>query len=191
MTATATGRRAPTIARAPQWTTAGVRAGQVVAAQVTAAVLVAAAGRGVATTAAALLLATLLLPAAWVRFRGRWLYEWLLVGLGHLTRRRALPATSGPAELLDLVAPGTAVRSAELAGGPAAVLDDAAGMTALLEIGDPADLLGDGPQALPAPLSLLPPPGPDSPPVRIQLLLAASPAPTPTAGVGTAGTSYR
>ncbi|MFE9202664.1 type VII secretion protein EccE [Micromonospora sp. NPDC007230] len=191
MTAASTGRPAPATARAAQWTVPAVRAGQVVAAQIAVAALVAAVGRGVAVTAAALLLATLLLPAAWVRFRGRWLYEWLLVGLGHLTRRRALPAAAGPAALVELVAPGTAVRAAELAGGPAAVLDDAAGMTALLEIGDPGDLLGDGPQALPAPLSLLPPSGPEGPPVRIQLLLAASRAPAPAVGAGTAGTSYR
>ncbi len=194
MTATATGRPAPAAPHPPRWKirpAPGVRAGQVVAAQIAVAGLVAAVGRGVAVTVAALLLATLLLPGAWVRWRGRWLYEWLLVGLGHLTRRRALPVTSGPTALLELVAPGASVRAAELAGGPAAVLDDPAGLTALLEIGDPSDLLGDGPRTLPAPLSLLPPPGPESPPARIQLLFSASPAPTPAAGAGTAGTSYR
>ncbi|MFU8851701.1 type VII secretion protein EccE [Micromonospora sp. SL1-18] len=190
--ATTTGRPAPGAAQPPaQWTAAGVRAGQVVAAQVAAAVLAATIGRGMAVTAAALLSAALLLPGAWVRFRGRWLYEWLLVGLGHLTRRRSLPATSGADEVLELVAPGAAVRPAELAGGPAAVVDDADGMTALLEIDDPGDLLGDGPQALPGPLSLLPPPGPESPRVRLQLLLSASPAPALAAASGAVGTSYR
>ncbi|MFU8872134.1 type VII secretion protein EccE [Micromonospora sp. SL4-19] len=187
MTATTTGR-------SPRWTARpapGVRAGQVVAAQVAVAVLAAAAGRGMAWTGAAVLLAALLLPGAWLRLRGRWLYQWLLVGLGHLTRRRSLAAASGPAAVLELVAPGATVRSAELAGGPAAVVDDVAGMTALLEIGDPGDLLGDGPQALPAPLTLLPPPGPASPPVRIQLLLSASPAPAPAAAPGPVGASYR
>nr|WP_241825606.1 hypothetical protein [Micromonospora sp. CB01531] len=114
-------------ASAAQWTVPAVRAGQVVAALIAVAALVAAVGRGMAVTAAALLLATLLLPAAWVRFRGRRLYEWLLAGLGHLTRRRALPAAAGPAALVELVAPGTTVRATELACGPAAVLDDAAG----------------------------------------------------------------
>ncbi|KAB1914728.1 type VII secretion protein EccE [Micromonospora sp. AMSO31t] len=168
-----------------------VRAGQVVTAQVAVAALVAAVGRGVLVTAAALLLAAVLLPAAWVRLRGRWLFEWLAVGAAHLTRRRALPATSGPAALLELARPGAAVHAAELAGGPAAVLEDTAGMTALLEIGDPDDLLGDGPRELPPPLGLLPPAGPESPPVRIQLLFSASPAPAPAAGAGAAGTSYR
>ncbi|MCW3838861.1 type VII secretion protein EccE [Micromonospora yasonensis] len=194
MTATTTARPAvPTPHPPPRALrpASDVRAGQVVAAQVAVAALVAAVGRGVAVTAAALLLAILLLPGAWVRWRGRWLYEWLLVGLGHVSRRRALPATSGPAALLELVAPAASVHSAELAGSPAAVLDDPAGMTALLEIGDPGDLLGDGPRTLPAPLSLLPAPGPETPPVRIQLLFSASPAPVPAVGGGTAGTSYR
>lgn len=194
MTATATGRPAPATPHPPPRgprPASVVRAGQVVAAQVAVAALVAAAGRGVPVTAAALLLAILLLPGAWVRWRGRWLHEWLLVGLRHLTRRRALPAAAGPAALLELVAPGSSVHAAELAGTPAAVLDDPAGITALVEIGEPADLLGDGPRALPAPLSLLAPPGPQSPPARLQLLLSASPAPAPAAGAGTAGTSYR
>lgn len=192
MTATTTDRPAPAPAPPPQWTrrpAPAVRAGQVVAAQVAVAVLVAAVGRGVPVTAAALLLAAVLLPATWVRFRGRWLFEWLAVGAAYLTRRRALPAASGPAALLELAHPGAAVRAAELPGGPAAVLEDAAGMTALLELGDPDDLLGEGPRELPSPLGLLPPAGPESPPVRIQLLCSASPAPAPTAGA--AGTSYR
>lgn len=200
MTATRTGPPAAKTARQPdppQWTAvaartaSGLRAGQVVATQLAVAVLAAAVGRGVAVTAAALLLAAVLLPAAWVRLRGRWLFEWLAVGLAFLTRRHALPPTAGPTALLDLVAPGAEVRSAELAGNPAAVVDDADGLTALLEIGDPGDLLGDGRRALPPPLSLLPATGAESPPVRIQLVLSASPAPAPAIGTGTAGTSYR
>ncbi|SBT53998.1 type VII secretion protein EccE [Micromonospora narathiwatensis] len=193
MTATTSGRPAPTSGRPPQWTrpVPGVRAGQVAAAQVAVALLAAAVGRGAVATVAAALSAALLLPAAWVRFRGWWLYEWLPVGLAHLTRRRSLPAASGAGAVLELAAPGATVRPADLAGEPAAVVDDAGGMTALLEIGDPGDLLGDGPQALPAPRTLLPPPAPESPPVRLQLLLSASPAPAPAVAVGAAGASYR
>ncbi|MBM0239485.1 type VII secretion protein EccE, partial [Micromonospora sp. ATA32] len=98
---------------------------------------------------------------------------------------------AGPAALLDLAVPGAGVRSAELAGGTAAVVDDAAGMTALLEIGDPADLLGDVPRTLPNPLALLPPASAESPPLRIQLLLSGVPAPAPASAGGTVGTSYR
>jgi type VII secretion protein EccE len=179
---------APT-ATTPQWT--GVRAGQVVAAQVAVAVVAAALGHGVAVTVGAVLLAVVLLPAAWARWRGRWLFEWAGVALGHLARRRSLPPAAGPVALLELVVPGATVRSAELAGGPAAVVDDAAGMTALLEIGDPGDLLGDGQRMLPGPSALLPPATAEGPAVRIQLVLSASPAPAPGVAGGTAGTSYR
>ncbi|MFG1776695.1 type VII secretion protein EccE [Micromonospora sp. NPDC049048] len=170
---------------------AGVRAGQVVATQVALAAVVAATGRGLLATLAAVAVAALLLPLAWVRLRGRWVFEWLATGLGYATRRRALPPAAGPAALLGLVDPGAVVRPAELAGTPAAVLDDAAGMVAVLEIGDPADLLGDAPRALPVPATLLPAAAPDGPPVRLQLLLTGSPAPTVGAGGGTVGTSYR
>ncbi|MEH1167840.1 type VII secretion protein EccE [Micromonospora sp. CPCC 205539] len=169
---------------------AGIRAGQLVTAQVAVALALAALGRGAPATAAALLVAVLLVAAAWGRVQGRWLFEWLGTAVGHLTRRRALAGPTGPADLLDLVAPGAVVRSTELSGGPAAVLEDTAGMVALLELGDPGDLLGDASRAIPAPAALLPPAGPDVPPLRIQLLLAGTPAPVPAAG-GTVGTSYR
>ncbi|MFG3709419.1 type VII secretion protein EccE [Micromonospora sp. NPDC049460] len=193
----APGASGPRAVLPPQWIpaarrrTIGVRAGQVVAAQVAVAALVAAAGRGVLAALAAVALAATLLPLAWVRLRGRWLFEWLATGLGYATRRRALPPAAGPAALLDLVDPGAVVRPVELAGTPAAVLDDAAGMVALVEVGDPADLLGDGPRALPLPASLLSAAAPDGPPVRLQLLLTGAPAPTVGAGRGTVATSYR
>ncbi|MGC4756962.1 type VII secretion protein EccE [Micromonospora trifolii] len=169
---------------------AGARAGQLVTAQVAAALVLVALGRPAPVVAAAVLVAVLLVAAAWVPVRGRWLFEWLGTAIGHLTRRRALTGPADAAELLDLVAPGTVVRSTELTGGPAAVLEDTTGMVALLELGDPGDLLGDVSQAIPAPAALLPPTGPDQPPLLVQLLLAGAPAPVPSAG-GTVGTSYR
>ncbi|MEU7612293.1 type VII secretion protein EccE [Micromonospora sp. NPDC049204] len=168
----------------------GVRAGQLVTGQVAAALVLTAVGRPAPVVVTAALVAALLLAVAGVRFRGRWLFEWLGTAVGHLTRRRALAGPTGAAELLDLVAPGTVVRSTELTGGPAAVLVDTAGLVALLELGDPGDLLGDVSRVIPAPAALLPPAGPDVPPLRVQLLLAGSPAPVPAVG-GTAGTSYR
>ncbi|MFI7604789.1 type VII secretion protein EccE [Micromonospora sp. NPDC049366] len=168
----------------------GVRAGQIVTAQVAVALPLAALGRGAGALAGALLAAAVLLPLAWVRVRGRWLFEWAGLGLGYLTRRRVLPAGAGPAALLDLVAPGVVVRPAGLAGAPGAVLDDPAGLVALLEIAEPGELLGDGPRPLPSPTALLPPATTAGPPVRIQLLLAHTSAPAPTSGA-TAGTSYR
>ncbi|WBB65413.1 hypothetical protein [Micromonospora sp. WMMD812] len=147
---------------------------------------VAALGRGAGAMAVAVLVAALLLALAWAHVRGRWLFEWSAVGLGYLARRRALPAAAGPSALLDLVDPGAVLRPAELAGRSSAVVDDAAGTTALLEIVEPGELLGDGPHPLPAPTALLPPAMPDGPPVQVQLVLARSPAPGPTAG-GTVG----
>ncbi|MEU7756401.1 type VII secretion protein EccE [Micromonospora sp. NPDC049101] len=164
-------------------------AGQLVTAQVAAALVLAALGRPAPVIVAAALVAVLLVATVGVRFRGRWLFQWLGTAVGHLTRRRALAGPAGAADLLDLVAPGTVVRSTELTGGPAAVLEDTTGMVALLELGDPGDLLGDVSQAIPPPSALLPTAGPDMPPLRVQLLLAGAPAPVPAAG--TAGTSYR
>ncbi|MEU8114908.1 type VII secretion protein EccE [Micromonospora sp. NPDC048947] len=169
---------------------AGVRAGQLVTAQVAAALVLVALGRPAPVVAAAVLVAVLLVAAAWVPVRGRWLFEWLGTAIGHLSRRRGLTGPAVAAELLDLVSPGTVVRSTELTGGPAAVLEDTTGMVALLELGDPGDLLGDVSQAIPAPAALLPPTSPDQPPLLAQLLLAGAPAPVPSAG-GTVGTSYR
>nr|WP_117668463.1 type VII secretion protein EccE [Micromonospora sp. MW-13] len=182
----------------PQWIPAagprppaGPRVGQVVAAQVAVAAVAAAVGRGAVATGAAVLLAAALLAGAWVRVRGRWLFTWFGVAVGHLWRRRAPTPAAGPGPLLELLSPGATVRAAELAGGPAAVVDDAGGLTAVLEIGDPGDLLGDGPRGLPAPSTLLPPVSPELPPVRLQLLFSGSPAPATTAGGSTVATSYR
>ncbi|KAB1929839.1 type VII secretion protein EccE [Micromonospora sp. ALFpr18c] len=183
-------RRAGRWAALAQRAGTGIRAGQLVTAQVAAALVLAALGRGAPVTVAAGAAAAVLLAVAGVRVRGRWLFEWLGTAVGHLTRRRALVGPAGPADLLDLVAPGTVVRSTELSDGPAAVLEDTDGMVALLELGDPGDLLGDASRAIPAPSALLPAPGVDVPPLRIQLLLAGTPAPVPAAG-GTVGTSYR
>ncbi|MGC4853702.1 type VII secretion protein EccE [Micromonospora sp. DT4] len=168
----------------------GIRAGQLVTGQVAAAVVLAGLGRGTPVTIAALLVAALLVAVICVRLRGRWLFEWLGTAAGHATRRRGLGERASPTELLDLVAPGTTVRSTELSSGPAAVLEDTGGMVVLLELGDPGDVLGDTSRAIPAPSALLPTPGPDVPPVRIQLLLTGTAAPAPAAG-GTVGTSYR
>ncbi|MBO4142074.1 type VII secretion protein EccE [Micromonospora tulbaghiae] len=193
MTASTSERSACVAVVAPQWTsrpTARLRAGQIVATQVAAAVLIAAAGRGVVPTAVALLSAALLLPAAWVRVRGRWLHEWLVTAAAYLTRRRALPAAADPAALLELLRPGAVVGATEASGG-AAVLHDAAGLTALLELGDPDDLLGDHAHELTTPFDLLPPTGPEAPAIRLQLVFSSSPAPAPAVAGGPAGTSYR
>ncbi|MFJ6196560.1 type VII secretion protein EccE [Micromonospora sp. NPDC092111] len=197
MTASTTGHPARRQPLPPQWIPSGprpatvVRTGQVVAAQVAVALPAAAYGRGAGPTVLAVVAAATLAGVTWGRWRGRWLFEWLGTAAGYVTRRRALPADAGPATLLGLVLPGAALCPIELAGGPAGAVDDRTGLTVLLDLGDPGDLLGDGPQTLPAPATLLPPAGPEHPPARIQLLLHALPAPAPGTAGGTAGTSYR
>lgn len=168
-----------------------VAAGQIVATQVAAVLVVAAAGRGPLLLAGAALTAVVLLLVTWLRVRRRWLFEWIGVGLRYAGRRRVLPAGTAPAALLDLVNPGAVVVPADLSGDAAAVLSDGYGLTAVLELGDPAALLSDAPQSLPSPASLLPAAGPDTPPMRIQLLVSAAPAPALSAGGGTAASSYR
>ncbi|MFI7433263.1 type VII secretion protein EccE [Micromonospora haikouensis] len=182
----------------PQWIPAtarrgpaGVRVGQVVATQASVALVATGIGRGAAATVAAVAVAAPLLAGTWVRVRGRWLFSWLGVAVGHLSRRRALASATAPGALLGLLDPGAVVRAAELAGGPAAVVDDAEGLTAVLEVGDPGDLLGDGPRELPPPSTLLPPVSPELPPVRLQLLISGSPAPAVAVGGSTVATSYR
>ncbi|TCB92798.1 type VII secretion protein EccE [Micromonospora zingiberis] len=177
--------------RGDRWWVHRPPAGQFVAAQVALATLVAALGRGTPAMLAATLLAAALLILSWCRVRQRWLYEWLGTGLGYLTRPRLIAPDAGPAALLDLVAPNTVLCPVELAGSPAAMLDDPGGVVALLELGDRADLLGDGGQQLPSPASLLSADPGQAPPVRVQLVLSAAPAPAIGAGGGLAATSYR
>jgi type VII secretion protein EccE len=163
----------------------------VVALQAAIAAIVAAIGRGPLFIAVAALVAILLVVPAWVRLRGRWLYQWLGVGLRYLTRRHTLPAGAAPAALLDLVAPGTRVGTADVAGEEAAVLTGEYGVTALLELGDGSALFGEVGRSLPNPAALLPPTTAEAPQVRLQLLVAAAPAPAVRAGSGTPATSYR
>ncbi|MFI7076390.1 type VII secretion protein EccE [Micromonospora sp. NPDC049903] len=174
----------------PQWSLRAYRpvVGQVVTTQVAAALLVAAPGLGTLPTSAAVLLAGALLVGAWGRVRRRWLHEWLRLGTGYLARRRRVHR---PTPLLDLVDPDAVVRPVELAGSPAAAIDDPGGLVALLDIGDAADLLGAGVRSLPPPTALLPARTADMPPVRVQLLLTVTAAPAVAAGGGPLATSYR
>lgn len=150
-------------------------------------------GAGRATFALVLagLLATVLLALTWLRFRGRWVFEWLVAALRYGTRRHAVAVDDAATGLLELAAPGARVAHAELAGDPAAVIVDGHGMTAVLELGDPNGLLVETVPSLPSPAGLLPPAGPDHPPCRIQLLLTGVPAPAVRAGGGTPANSYR
>ncbi|HEX8631668.1 MAG TPA: type VII secretion protein EccE, partial [Catenuloplanes sp.] len=169
----------------------GVGAGQVVCLQVAVALVVAATGQGALTVVAAILGAGLLTGSALVRVRGRWAYAWAGTALRYAGRRHGLPPTAEPAALLDLLAPGTRVLPASLAGEPAALISDGFGLAAVIELGDPTGLLAEPLPALPSPVALLPAPGPDNPPTLVQLVLTGVPAPALRAGSGTSATSYR
>lgn len=169
----------------------GIHGGQIVAAEVALALLVAAAGQGILALAGATIAAAVIVTIAWIRVRRRWLFQWLAIGMRYASRRRALPPQASPAALLDLVHPGAVVLPAELDRDAAAVISDAYGLTAVVELGDPATLLADTVEALPSPAALLPTAAPDLPDVRIQLLVTGVPAPAVRAGGGTAATSYR
>src|SRR5205814_1917842 len=105
---------------------------------------------------------------------------WLAVALRYATRPRTLPAGAGPEALLRLVEPGARVYSLDTYG----VVEGEYGMSAVLELGDPAILLSDAPSVLPSPVPLLPPPDPESPAVHVQLLVSGSPAPALRAAAG-------
>ncbi len=169
----------------------GIRAGQLVVTQVAVVAVLAGAVYGTITLAAAVALAIILLPLAWLRMRGRWAYEWLAVGVRFAGRRHATPVDAAPTALLEFAAPGARVVPVELAGEAAAVIMDGQGFTAVLELGDPAGLLVEETPVLPSPAALLPPPGSEMPPVRIQLVLSGFPAPALRAGAGTPANSYR
>jgi type VII secretion protein EccE len=165
----------------------GLRTGQVVATQVAAVALLLGAINGSIALIAGAVVAVLVLTPAWLRVRGRWAFEWLGIVASYGGRRH----TAEKPGLLGLVAPGSAVRQAELAGDPAAVITDGAGLTAVLELGDPTGLLAEETPGLPSPSSLLPLPGAELPPVLIQLLLTGAPSPAARTGTALAASSYR
>ena len=170
----------------------GVRAGQLVGTQVAAAALLVGAISGTIGLAAGFVVALLVLAFTWLRWRGRWVFEWLGVLLRFTRRPRTSAAGAGGAgSLLGFVAPTARFEQTELAGDPAAVIVDGLGLVSVLELGDPAGLLAEDTPMLPSPASLLPAAGPDQPPVMIQLLLAGAPSPAARAGAGTPANSYR
>ncbi len=156
----------------------GIRTGQVITTQVAAVLLLLGAVGGPLALGSALFGAIVLLALTWLRPRGRWAFEWLGTALRFSTRDRA-------AALAFPVEPAT------LATTPAGVLTDAHGMTAVLELGNPASLLAtDDPAGTPSPLALLPPAEPGHPPCRLQLLVTTAAALPPRSGADLAAVSY-
>ncbi|MDT5041416.1 MAG: hypothetical protein QOE51_2401 [Actinoplanes sp.] len=186
----AVGPAAPAAAARQPWRGRlfGVRAGQLVATQVAAVALLVGAVNGPIALAASTLPALLILAFTWLRLRRRWAFEWLGIAWGY-TSRKHVPAPGSA--LLEFIAPSARLQQADLAGDPAAVIVDSTGMTAVLELGDPAGLLAESLPLLPSPAGLLPPAGAEHPPVRIQLILTGVPAPALRAGGGLPTNSYR
>lgn len=148
----------------------GLSAGQIVILQVAVVGIVAAANWHPAALAAAVPLAAGLVILGWGRVRGRWLSEWFSVWLRYRSRERRIEAGTDAASLLALAHPGCQVSSVDIEGTSAAVISDAEGLVALLELGEMAVIPGRSWYPLPSPVTLLPAPAADTPPVRIQLL---------------------
>jgi type VII secretion protein EccE len=165
--------------------------GQIVAVQVALAAL---AGAAIAGTPGAWLVATAaagaLLGLGLGRLRHRPLYAWCVTALRYASRTRRLAPGAGPAALLALVEPTALTGEVDLGGERVGVVEDAAGLTAVLELGDTAGLLGEA-TLLPAPADLLPAPVPETPSMCVQLLVTGVPAPALRVAAGLPATSYR
>jgi ESX secretion system protein EccE len=152
---------------------AGRTRNQLVVAEIVAVVVILAATSGVPVALVGVPVAAALAILGFGRWRGRWVYQWVGIGLRYAARSR------NPA---DLVTPETAITD---------LIEDEYGIAAVLDLGDPAGLLGDAPLAVPSPMSLLPPGAPDIPGVQVQLLVCGAPGPALRAAAGIPATSYR
>ena len=169
----------------------GVGTGQLVSTQIAAVLLLVAVLRGTVAVAAAAVIVVVLMALTWLRWRGRWAFEWFGTAMRYAGRRRSVGIGGSATALLEHALPGARIEEAELAGDPSAVIVDGHGLTAVLELGDPIGLLAEEHYPLPSPISLLPPPGAEHPPCRIQLLVTGVPAPTSRTGNDAPGNSYR
>jgi type VII secretion protein EccE len=163
----------------------------VVATQLAVVVLVAAAGGGGPWLAVGVPLSAVILFVTFGRVKGQWAYAWLALGSRYLGRRRELPPGADSAALLELVRPGAVVTSVDVDSATVGVIEDRYGLSAVLELGDPAALLSDAAPLAPSPAELLPTASADQPQFRLQLLVSGFPAPALSAGNGSPATSYR
>jgi type VII secretion protein EccE len=163
-----------------------VHSGQIVTTELALALLLAGALWGALATVVLAVAAAALIIMAWARLRGRWLFQWIRVWLSYRTHRRTLAAGSDTLALLHLVRPNAAIDTMELDGVPGAVIADGEGLTAMLELGDDT-LLSSGLGVVPSPATLLPPPAPNTPRFRLQLVFLSVPA----GGPGPVAAAYR
>ncbi|GIJ47362.1 hypothetical protein Val02_42480 [Virgisporangium aliadipatigenens] len=165
--------------RPPAQSLAGRPTGQVIAVEAAALTVLAAWQLGPATVAFTTPVALAVVLLALVRVRGRWAFEWALLGLRYAGRRRVVALPDGT--------PSTV----ELDGQPVAVTDDAGGPSAIIAVGDPGAMFGDPGPAMPALGSLLPHVDPDLPATRLRLIVGTVSAPPPGAADGPAAAAYR
>jgi type VII secretion protein EccE len=165
----------------------GLGSGQIVAAQL--AIVLIAVGAQIHPIALAIAtpIAAAMVVLGWGRMRGRWLSEWLGIRLRYQARERRVEAGTDAGGLLALAHPGARVSTFDIEATPVAMLADAEGFVALLELGESNVVPGRAWHPLPSPASLLPAPASDTPPVRIQLLLHA----VATTGLAPVASSYR
>ncbi len=171
----------------------GIHVTQIVLWQVAIALVLASLGRHIAVMIAAGAVAALILIFTALRFRGRWVYQWIGLRLSYLSRPRALVTGAHAdrrSEFLAFVHPGATADSVETDEYEVGVLDHVAGAAAIIEIATESSLVVEQPVALPSPATLLPPHDPDAPPVTVQLLVQTVPAPTLTAVSLSAASSY-
>ena len=166
---------------------------QIVIWQAAAAMVMASLGQHIAVVISAAVLACIALVFTAVRVRGRWLYQLIALRLSFLSRPRVL-VTGAHAdrrgELLAFVAPGATADSVETDDYEIGILDHVAGAAAIIEIATESSLVVERPVDLPSPASLLPAYDPSAPPLSVQLLLQAVPAPTLTAVSVNAASAY-
>jgi type VII secretion protein EccE len=103
--------------------------------------------------------AAILVALTSVRVGGRWLYELVALATGFFTRnrRKDLPKSGGAPgttlALLDMLLPGSTIRTVETSQGPAMAISHQSGLTAQLK---PPALTPELLTALPMPAALLP-----------------------------------
>lgn len=183
-------RSAPSAGRG-RGTLLGLRPGQIVAAQLAIGGAAAAAIKGMAWLAIAAPFCLILFVLAFGRLRRRWLYQWISQWRHYFGRKHSCPAGYDNEALVELIRPDLMIESFEIDDIPAGLLEDTAGMTAVLEIGETTGLLAELEQPVPALGALLPAAGPGQPTVRMQLLLSGVAAPTARTASTSAATSYR
>ncbi|MFD2414736.1 hypothetical protein [Amycolatopsis pigmentata] len=124
----------PAPARPPERRRAGVRVVQIICWQLAALALVLTIGHSWIATGFVAFGALVVVAITATRIRGRWVYEWLLVSSGYLSRRHDhdLPGAAGGA-LLRSIAPEAQGAEDVLDGDPVFLVSRAAGVSAVLE----------------------------------------------------------